>query len=129
MLFSTAICGRVERDRAVALVDLADEDVAARRPRALANGASAVTKFFITAPFMTVGSRPASCRIQPIMPVTVDLPLVPPTAMPRGAALNSCGEQLGARLILAQPTRARRDDVGHGVLDRRRGDQRSGPRA
>ena len=49
--------------------------------RALAKRASAVTKFFITAPFITVGCRPARCRIQPIMPVVVDLPLVPATPM------------------------------------------------
>ena len=31
-------------------------------------------------PFITVGWRWQAWRIQPIMPVTVDLPLVPPTA-------------------------------------------------
>ena len=38
-------------------------------------------KFFITAPFMIVGWRPVASRIQPSIPVTVDLPLVPPMAM------------------------------------------------
>ena len=57
--------------------------------RALANGASGLAKFFITAPFMIVGSRPAASMIQPVIPVTVLLPLVPPTAIRTGAALNS----------------------------------------
>ena len=71
---------------------------------ALANGASGAAKFFITAPFITVGSRPTACRIQPIMPVTVDLPLVP--AMPIGSslALNRVLSS-SARLIRAQPSR------------------------
>ena len=38
------------------------------------------TKFFITAPFMIVGARPARSRIHPSIAVTVDLPLVPATA-------------------------------------------------
>src|SRR3712207_7831314 len=58
-----------------------------------ANGVSGVTKFFITAPFITVGSSPACCRIHPIMPVVVDFPLVPPTAMAVPAALNSRSEE------------------------------------
>jgi hypothetical protein len=49
---------------------------------ALAKGVSGMMKFFITAPFMTVGSRPALWRIQPIIPVVVDFPLVPATPMP-----------------------------------------------
>ncbi len=80
-------------NRAVALVDLADEHVARADDRARER-ASGVTKFFMTAPFITVGSCPACLRIQPIMPVVVDLPLVPPTAMPRGLALNSSAKRL-----------------------------------
>ncbi len=63
-----------------------------------------MTKFFITAPFMIVGSRPAACKIQPIMPVVVDLPLVPPTAMLSGAALNSSASS-SARVVMVAPTR------------------------
>jgi hypothetical protein len=61
-------------------------------------------KFFITAPFMTVGSRPARCRIQPIIPVVVDLPLVPPMAMLRGAALKSAASS-SARVVIFAPSR------------------------
>ena len=71
--------------------------------RALAKGASSATKFFITAPFMIVGSRPASVNIQPIMPVTVDLPLVPPIATLRGAVLNRLARS-SARVMRAQPS-------------------------
>jgi len=66
---------------------------------------SGVTKFFITAPFMMVGSRPARCRTHPAMPVVVDLPLVPPMAMPVGAALNSSANS-SARVMRASPSRA-----------------------
>jgi hypothetical protein len=60
-------------------------------------------KFFITAPFMIVGARPAAWRIQPSIAVTVDLPLVPATATPVPAALNS--EALSwARVIRGQPS-------------------------
>src|SRR5918995_1674222 len=45
--------------------------------KALANGAEGVAKFFITAPFITVGWRWQAWRIQPIIPVTVDFPLMP----------------------------------------------------
>ena len=51
-------------------------------------------KFFMSAPFMIVGLLPARCRIQPIMPTVVDLPLVPATPTLKPARLNSCGEQL-----------------------------------
>ena len=61
-------------------------------------------KFFMIAPFMIVGSRPACCRIQPIMPVVVDLPLVPPTAMLCGAALKSWASN-SARRITGTPSR------------------------
>ena len=50
---------------------------------ALAKVEPAATKFFISAPFMIVGLFPAQCRIQPIMPTVVDLPLVPATPMPK----------------------------------------------
>ena len=89
---------------------------------ALANGISGVMKFFIMAPFMMVGSRPASCRIQPIMPVVVDLPLVPPTAMLCGAALNSWASS-SARRITGTPRRRAALHVGHGLLDRGGGHQ------
>ena len=84
---------------------------------------SGETKFFITAPFMTVGWRWSAWRIQPIMPVTVDLPLVPPTATLVCAALSSlassCGPgQVGKAQLLGA------NDVGDGVLDRGGGDQR-----
>jgi len=49
--------------------------------------------------------------IQPIMPVTVDLPLVPPTAMDCGAALNSVASNC-ARLIRAQPSSSARTTSG-----------------
>jgi hypothetical protein len=52
---------------------------------------------------MIVGSRPARSMIQPVMPVTVDLPLVPPMAMPQGATLNSRASS-SARLIRGQPS-------------------------
>ena len=45
-----------------------------------------MTKAFISAPFMTVGSRPAAARMDAIMPVVVDLPLVPATPIRTGAA-------------------------------------------
>ena len=38
-------------------------------------------ELIMTATFMTVGARPTTVRICPIMPVVVDLPLVPPTAI------------------------------------------------
>ena len=60
-------------------------------------------KFFITAPFITVGSRPVSDRIQPIMPVVVDLPLVPATPMLVFAALNNCARS-SARVMNVAPT-------------------------
>ena len=37
---------------------------------------------------MIVGFRPAKVKIQPNMPVTVDFPLVPATAMPAPLLLN-----------------------------------------
>ncbi len=69
----------------------------------LAKGASGDAKFFITAPFMIVGSRAAWVSIHPVIPVTVDLPLVPPMAMPTSAALNKVARS-SARLIRAQPS-------------------------
>src|SRR5204863_9483510 len=62
---------------------------------ALANGADGVTKFFITAPFITVGWRWQAWRMQPIIAVTVDLPLVPPTATLRGAEVSSRARKSG----------------------------------
>ena len=72
--------------------------------RALANGWSASAKFFITAPFMTVGLRLARCSIQATMPVMVDLPEVPATPIEVGAALNSCDSSSG-RVRMRAPTR------------------------
>ena len=46
-------------------------------------------KFFMSAPFMIVGLFPARCRIQPIMPTVVDLPLVPATPTLKAARLKS----------------------------------------
>jgi hypothetical protein len=60
---------------------------------------------------MIVGSRPARCMIQPSMPVTVDLPLVPPTAMPVGAALNSVASS-SARVMRGQPSSLARTTSG-----------------
>ncbi len=45
------------------------------------------------------------------MPVTVDLPLVPPTAMPSGAALNSSASSSG-RAIRGAPSSAARTTSG-----------------
>src|SRR5829696_3628271 len=75
--------------------------------RALANGAEGVTKFFITAPFMTVGWRCVACRIQPIMPVTVDFPLVPPTATLRCASFSSWARNCGRVRCVRPSSRAR----------------------
>ena len=55
------------------------------------------------------------------MPVTVDLPLVPPTAMPSRGGVEQRGEQLRP----GDPRRADRlglDHIGHRLLDRRGGD-------
>ena len=60
---------------------------------------------------MIVGSRPASCMIQPSMPVTVDLPLVPPTAMPVSAALNRVASS-SARVMRGQPSSRARTTSG-----------------
>ena len=61
---------------------------------ALANGEPASMKFFMSAPFMIVGLLPARCRIQPIMPTVVDLPLVPATPTLKRGAVEELGEQL-----------------------------------
>ena len=79
-------------------------------------------KFFITAPFITVGWRWSAWRIQPIMPVTVDLPLVPPTATLRCAALSNWARSCGPGEV-GKAELARADDVGDAVLDRARRDQ------
>ena len=61
----------------------------------------------MTAPFMTVGLRLSLCMIQAIIPVTVDLPLVPATPMRQEAALNIAALS-SARVMRVQPnTRAR----------------------
>ena len=61
-------------------------------------------KFFMSAPFMIVGLLPARCRIQPIMPTVVDLPLVPATPTLTAARLNSSASSL-ARVVMAAPIR------------------------
>ena len=71
---------------------------------ALANGESAATKFFMSAPFMMVGLFPARCRIQPIMPTVVDFPLVPATPTLKAAALKSSARSF-ARVVTAAPMR------------------------
>lgn len=71
--------------------------------RALANGVSAVTKLRITAPFITVGRSPARSRIQAIIAVVVDLPLVPAMPTARGAALKSSASS-SARVTSVAPT-------------------------
>jgi len=78
---------------------------------ALAKGTPGATKFFITAPFMIVGSVPARSMIQPVMPVTVDLPLVPPIAIEVGAALNRADSN-SARLARRQPSSLARATSG-----------------
>ena len=113
----------VKRDRAVAFVDLADEQVgiadqrARRRARRARRNSSSPRR-----------SSPSGCdrhawRIQPIMPVTVDLPEVPPTATLVAAALSSSASSCG-RVRWGRPSSLRADDVGNGRFDRRRGDQR-----
>src|ERR1019366_1937066 len=62
---------------------------------------------------MMVGSCPARSRIQPIMPVVVDLPLVPATPMRWAAALNSSASS-SARVMMARSSR--RADWTSGML-------------
>ena len=69
------------------------------------------TKFFITAPFITVGWRWQAWRIQPIIPVTVDLPLVPPTATLLCAALSNCANSCG-RVTRSSPSSTARTTSG-----------------
>ena len=89
---------------------------------ALAKGSPVSAKFFITAPFMTVGLRPARCRIQAIMPVTVDFPLVPATPMLCGAALNRSAST-AARLMRRAPAARAATDIRHSVLHGGGGDK------
>ena len=61
--------------------------------------------------------------IQPAMPVTVLLPLVPPMAMPVWRGVEQRGEQFRpAHPRAAQSLGAHH--FGHGILDGGRGDQR-----
>ena len=76
----------------------------------------------MTAPFITVGLRAMRCRISAIMPVTVDLPLVPPIAIDRAAAIEQPREQLCAGQSLARPAARAATMSGTVVLHRRRGD-------
>src|SRR5438876_9966980 len=84
---------------------------------AAANGEPTEMKFFISAPFMIVRFLPARCRIQPIIPVVVDLPLVPAMPMPQPGCVEQLGEKPGAGRHGGADT-ARGLDVGDGVLDR-----------
>ena len=70
-----------------------------------------MAKFFITAPFITVGWRWQAWRIQPIIPVTVDLPLVPPTATLRCAALSNWARNCG-RVMWGRPSARARTTSG-----------------
>ncbi len=90
--------------------------------RALAKGVSGATKFFITAPFMIVGSRPASGQYP--------AGHAGDGRFAAGAADRDAGcalvEQAGQQFRPAHPRAAQfraRDDFGDSVLDRRRGDQ------
>ena len=56
------------------------------------------------------------------MPVTVDLPLVPPTAIPVSAALNRRASS-SARVIRSSAEAAGGLDVGDALLDRGGGDE------
>src|SRR6266481_2770907 len=97
MLFTTATCG----SKNAIEPSLSSTSLTNTPPSpilALANGESAATKFFISAPFMIVGFFPARCRIQPIMPTVVDFPLVPATPTPRAASLKRSARSL-ARLV------------------------------
>ena len=105
MLLSTAMCGRVERDRAVALVDLADEDIAVADDGAGERRVGRDEVLHHRAVHDGRDRGPARCRIQPIMPVVVDLPLVPATPMLRRAALNSSASSCGAGDQAGAPTR------------------------
>ncbi|MEJ1968200.1 MAG: hypothetical protein WDN03_06110 [Rhizomicrobium sp.] len=103
MLLSTATRGW-KRAMEPSLSSISLTNISPRPTRALAKGAAAPAKFVITAPFITVGSSPAWCRIQPIMAVVVDLPLVPATPTAPGESLNSSARS-SARSIVLAPTR------------------------
>ena len=79
-------------------------------------------KFFMSAPFMIVGLFPARCRIQPIMPTVVDLPLVPATPTPKAAAVEELGEKPRAGGDGGTDT-TRGLHVGDRLLDSGGGDQ------
>jgi hypothetical protein len=61
----------------------------------------------MTAPFITVGWRWQAWRIHPIIPVTVDLPLVPPTATLRCASLSNFARNSGRVKWARRSSRAR----------------------
>src|SRR5215467_10853892 len=90
-------------NRTVALVHLTDKHVACADPGAGKRRVH-VDEFFISAPFMIVGLLPAQCKIHPIMPTVVDLPLVPATPTPKVAPLKSWARSL-ARVVMATPIR------------------------
>ena len=71
---------------------------------------------------ITEGSRPAPRRISKIIATTVDLPLVPVTAIVRWVR-DEVGEQLRA-MDDGQAELARVGDVGHLILDRGRDHER-----
>ena len=112
---------RIAHERAVALVGLDDEQVRASGPgiarQALRPGAGADSP-----PVITEGSRPAPRRISNTIAVTVDLPLVPVTAMVRWVATKWASSS--ERWTMGMPARLRRRHVGHLLLDRGRDDER-----
>ena len=110
MLFTTATLGRYSAIEP-SLSSTSETNTSPVPTRALAKGASGATKFFITAPFIMVGSRPQRVKIQPIIPVTVLLPDVPPTAMEVGAALTRRAS-ICARLMRAAPNSRARTTSG-----------------
>ncbi len=97
MLFTTAMRGSKNRNRAVALVHFAEEYARPRRRARWQTASLASMKFFMSAPFMIVGPFPARCRIHPIMPTVVDLPLVPATPTLSAERLKSSREKPRAR--------------------------------
>jgi hypothetical protein len=70
----------VERDRAVAFVDFADEHVAASDQGACEGGIGS-DEILHHRSVHDRGIAARAWRIQPIIPVVVDLPLVPPQAI------------------------------------------------
>ncbi len=107
----------VERDGAVTLVYLADEEAAFARQRAGERRIAAGEILHHRAVHhrrVAPGRRTTPSRS---LPVVVDLPLVPATPMLWDAALNNC-ESSSARVSAGAPTAPRGHHVGHGVFHR-----------